>query len=177
MAFDHDLAIKSLLAQRASLLGYIRAIVGNPHLAEDIFQEVALVVVKKASAITDEAHFSAWVRKAARFEALSALRKQRSDQSFDDGLLDLIDDQWAKSEQAQPTAPALTALRACMEALPSNSRRLVELRYQEQRSGEQMAEALSRPINTVYVTLSRIHKSLAECVRARLSRQEAIDAG
>ena len=67
-----DQAMRSLLAQRGQLIGYIGAIVGDPHLAEDVFQEVALVVMRKSPVHEHEAGFSAWVRTVARYEALGS---------------------------------------------------------------------------------------------------------
>ena len=165
-----DQAIRSLLAQRGLLIGYIRAIVGDQHLAEDVFQEVALVVVKKMPEHHDESHFSAWVRTVARYEALAAMRKRNLQIPFDDALLDAFDAQWATQEQAETQRPAVAALRACLERLPPASRRLVAAKYERSQTGEQIAAELGRPVNTVYVQLTRIHKALAACVRGKLTQ-------
>jgi RNA polymerase sigma-70 factor, ECF subfamily len=170
MPTDHDQAIKALMAERAPLLGYIRAIVGDPHLAEDVFQEVVLVVVKKGGV---QGHFAAWVRTIARYEALAALRKRHAYVPFDDALLDAFDAQWAACEEAEPHRPAVDALRACLERLSPTSRRLVAAKYERAQSGEQIAAEIGRPVNTVYVALTRIHKALADCVRGRLARGAA----
>jgi RNA polymerase sigma-70 factor (ECF subfamily) len=175
MPTDQDQAIKALMAERAPLLGYIRAIVGDPHLAEDVFQEVVLVVVKKG-AVQGSGHFQAWVRTIARYESLAALRRRHAFVPFDDALLDAFDAQWAACEEAEPHRPAVDALRACLERLSPTSRRLVAAKYEHARSGEQIAAEIGRPVNTVYVALTRIHKALADCVRGRLARGAA-DAG
>ena len=41
-----------LLKHRSMLIGYITLIVQDPHLAEDVFQEVAVIVFRKADALT-----------------------------------------------------------------------------------------------------------------------------
>lgn len=173
MSTDHDQAIKALMAERAPLLGYIRAIVGDPHLAEDIFQDVVLVVVKKGAPADDAARFPAWIRTVARYEALGALRKRHQQVPFDDALLDAFDAQWAACEEAEPHRPAVEALRACLERLSPTSRKLVAAKYERSQSGEQIAAEVGRPVNTVYVALTRIHKALADCVRGRLARGAA----
>jgi RNA polymerase sigma-70 factor, ECF subfamily len=169
MTQELDQNLKLLLAQRALLIGYIRAIVGDPHLAEDVFQDVALVVVKKAPAGLDESHFSAWVRVVARYESLTALRKRHVQVPFDDALLDAFDGQWAEHAEAESQQSSVEALRACLDHLPPTSRRLVAAKYEREQTGEQIATELRKPLNTVYVTLSRIHKVLADCVRRRLA--------
>ena len=169
----HDQAIKALMAERAPLLGYIRAIVGDPHLAEDVFQEVVLVVVRKGAPADDAARFPAWIRTVARFESLAALRKRHQQVPFDDALLDAFDAHWAACEDAESHRPAVDALRACLERLSPTSRRLVAAKYERSQSGDQIAAEIGRPVNTVYVALTRIHKALADCVRARLARGAA----
>lgn len=176
MPTDHDQAIKALMAERAPLLGYIRAIVGDPHLAEDIFQEVVLVVVKKGADHGDPQRFPAWIRTVARYESLAALRKRHAHVPFNDALLDAFDAQWAACEEAEPHRPAVDALRACLERLSPTSRKLVAAKYERSQSGEQIAAEIGRPVNTVYVALTRIHKALADCVRGRLARG-ATDVG
>jgi RNA polymerase sigma-70 factor (ECF subfamily) len=173
MTFDHDQAIKALMAERAPLLGYIRAIVGDPHLAEDVFQEVVLVVVRKGGAAGAEERFPAWVRTVARYEALAALRRRHAHVPFDDALLDALDAQWSACEEAEPTRPAVEALRQCLGRLSPTSRRLVTAKYERACSGDEIAAEIGRPVNSVYVALSRIHKALADCVRNRLARGAA----
>lgn len=61
------------------------------------------------------------------------------------------------------------ALKACLERLSPYSRRLIELRYAQGISGPQLAEAVGRKLNTIYVALTRTHRTLAECVRAEMA--------
>ena len=51
--------------------------------------------------------------------------------------------------------------------------RLLAMRYEEEISGQEIADRLGRPINTVYVTLTRLHRALEECVRAQLRTSDA----
>jgi RNA polymerase sigma-70 factor (ECF subfamily) len=64
------------------------------------------------------------------------------------------------------------ALHECLDELTPNSRKIVEMRYADGVIGKSLAEALGKPVNTVYVALSRIHRRLADCVRRRIAREE-----
>ncbi len=77
MGLDQDTALRLLLDHRGMLLGYVNSIVRDQHLAEDVFQEVSLLVVRKHRGIPARESFPGWVRRAARLEALSALRRKR----------------------------------------------------------------------------------------------------
>ena len=52
--------LKQFLEQRDAVLAYIRALTGNAAEAEDVFQEVALVVVEEEQRGTQVQNFSAW---------------------------------------------------------------------------------------------------------------------
>jgi len=166
---DQDTLLRLLLSQRASLLGYILSIVRDTHLAEDVFQAVSLITLKKGGEVEEADRFAGWVRRTARFEALNALRKRRNAPLvIDEAVLDALEDHWGA---ADPDPPAADALRECVRGLTDRSRQILELRYRENVGGAALAAKLGRPVNTVYVALSRIHKTLAACVRRHLSRQ------
>ncbi len=168
MNIDSDRLLRLLLQHRAMLLGYIVSIVRNHHLAEDIFQDMSLIMIRKDHAIDSEQRFPAWVRTVARLECMNALRKQkRSPVAIDDAVLDALDAQWNESDSGQEPE-AMDALRSCLQKLTPRARNLVEQRYQKNISGKRLAEQLARPVNTVYVAMSRIHRSLAECIRMKL---------
>jgi RNA polymerase sigma-70 factor (ECF subfamily) len=167
VALDQDTALQLLLGRRAMLIGYIKSIVRDPHLAEDVFQNVALLVVRKREAIPSAEAFPGWARRAARFEALAALRKRsRAPKPMGEEVLDVLDEQWSADET--PDEERARALRGCLEKLSPKSRELVRARYAEGVDGKALAHRLGKPANTIYVALSRIHRKLAECVRARL---------
>jgi RNA polymerase sigma-70 factor (ECF subfamily) len=166
---DSDTLVRLLLSHRAAILGYVGSIVHDPHLAEDVFQEIALVVLRKGSALRSPSDFPVWVRKIARLEALSASRRlHRHPQPFDTNLLDLLDREWSASEPAEPS-PRIEALRTCLERLSPQARELVELRYGKNLSGQTLADHRSQARNTVYVALTRIHQALLSCIRSKVS--------
>ena len=140
---------------------------GDSSLAEDVFQNVSLLVLNKSDLVQDEAAFPGWLRKAARFEALNAVRKEgRGPAPLDEAVLESLEDHWRAQDSSNP-AP-VGALRSCVQKLAPRAKRLVELRYGENVSGQRLAEKLSQPLNTIYVALSRLHRTLAECVRRQL---------
>src|SRR5271157_5855723 len=152
-------AVALLLSQRAMLLGYIVSIVRDPDLAEDVFQNVAIVVLDKAGAVAKDEDFPVWARRVARFESLTALRqRKRAPELLDQSVLELLEDQWSATD-ATP-APARKALRECVEKLSPYARQLIRLRYVDELSALDVAERLNRSPNTIYVALSRTYRHL-----------------
>src|SRR5438132_9885362 len=103
-----------LLSHRAMLLGYIVSIVRDPDLAEDVFQNVAIVVLDKAAAVAKDEEFPVWARRVARLESLTALRqRKRAPELLDQSVLELLEDEWSAGD-SEP-APARKALRKCVK--------------------------------------------------------------
>jgi RNA polymerase sigma-70 factor (ECF subfamily) len=170
---DQDAAVDGLLAEKPLLVGYARAIVGNRVAAEDIFQDLLILVMRKHAEIPDRAALSGWSRRALRFLSLKAVEKRaRERPAMDAELVDLIDATCAEQGPSR-TEGYLEALAQCLDRLPERSRRLLAMRYEEEISGQEMAERLGRPINTVYVTLTRLHRVLEECIRSHVRRADA----
>jgi RNA polymerase sigma-70 factor (ECF subfamily) len=175
---DSTAALRLLLANRGMLIGYINAITGDPTLTEDVFQEVSIVVLEKCAQLQDVEGFKPWSRTIARFQSLKAVnRRSAGPIALGDDLLDLIDRQWQTVDKNDDHAEALTALRQCLTRISPRAKQLVRMRYHENLPGARIAEILGQPINTVYVTISRIHRSLAECVRQRIMRADIGHAG
>lgn len=165
---DQETALRGILSQEPLLLGFVRAIVGSRTLAEDIFQDLVVLVMRKHAEIPNVAALPGWSRRAVRFLALKALEKRARERPvMDEELIALIER--AVEDDGEPAVdPYLSALGACREKLSAPARELLALRYEQGIPGEQIAERLGRPLNTVYVTISRLHRTLAECIRARV---------
>jgi RNA polymerase sigma-70 factor (ECF subfamily) len=171
MAVQQDIVVQLLLKHRGKLLGALRAMVADEHLAEDIFQEVSIAAVSKCGEIADVEHFSGWVRCAARFQALVALRnRNRLPRALSEGVLDALEAHWQQFDR-QPDSEISDALRQCLDRLSPYARKLIDMRYVEHKRGSDLAAALHRSLNTVYVALSRVHNTLRDCLNKKLARE------
>lgn len=168
---DQSTALRQLLANRAMLLGYINVITGDPTLTEDVFQEVSIVVMEKFPMVQDLDGFRPWARTIARFQALKAVNKRRANPVILAGeVIDRLDQAWEEHDREDPRASSVAALERCIAKLTPRAQELVQLRYHEDLSGQHIADRLRKPLNTIYVAISRIHRTLAECVRSELAR-------
>ena len=164
MSLDRDTATRLLFRERAKIHAYLWAIVRDAHLTEDLFQELAVLVLNRCSEINSEAHFNKWVRAAARFKALKTLRTTKhSIITLDDEILDLLEGEWQTYDATRP-AQLIEALRLCVGKLTPHARQLVRLRYGEGLSSARIADQLQRKRNAVYVAIGRIHNNLRACI-------------
>lgn len=168
MAISPDELVQALIEERVKLMAYIRSIVPDYHLAEDVFQEISMLAVRKSDDIKDRSHLMGWLRLSARHRAINASKKnKRKCLPLDEELIVKLDQVWSDYDEKSLSEEG-EALEQCINQLSASAKRLVYLRYSEGLTGEQLAKKLNRPTNSTYVTLSRIHSTLRRCVRDRL---------
>lgn len=165
-------ATRLLLQHRKVLFAYIQAIVHNPGMAEDLFQEVSLVVLRRWDEFGAVRDFWSLARGIARRQALAALRREgREPILLSEAALDAVDrgfDSVASEVEARQRA-----LRGCLDDLPEAWRQVLRLRYWMDLSVSEVASRLAKTENTVSVTLNRIRSRLADCVRRKARLAEA----
>jgi RNA polymerase sigma factor (sigma-70 family) len=135
--------------------------VRDPHLAEDVTQNVFLIAARKASSIPPH-RAAAWLVKATRYAALAALRSQRRRSRHE---------RTAAIPEAVDRSPApdnlAVQLDAAVASLGEADRDAIVLRYYLNFSVQQVAGTLAIPENTASKRLERAMKKL----RAHLQRR------
>jgi RNA polymerase sigma-70 factor (ECF subfamily) len=173
MALDSPTIVRLLMEERNRLFSYIWAIVGNAQLAEDVFQEVSLLVVEKGSELVDEPELKVWLRRAARYKALEAVRKvRRSPVPLDEAVVEKLEQHWAKYDATQDSE-LIEFLEQCVQSLTPNARKLVTLRYVKGLRSGQIADRLNRKVTTVRQGIARAHRNLYDCIRTRLAAKKS----
>lgn len=165
---NQDHALKLFLRQRTLLYAYIRSIVNDDHRAEDVLQNVCLILMRKHENIRDDDHLAGWLRTTARLEAMNLIRQHHQESTtLHEGVLAMLESEWDHHRGLEQTE-ILEMLRGCLERLTPYARQLVDLRYREALTGEQLAQRVGRRVNAVYVALTRVHHKLADCMSYKL---------
>lgn len=165
MPVDQKIITSTLLRDRAKLLAYIGSIVRDPHVAEDVLQEVSILALEKQGQIKDEAVLLSWLRVAARYRSLKAIEKKGRGPALMDGqLLDLMEPHWQEVDRLS-MQETNKALQNCVEKLAPQARRLIELRYGAGLAVRDISVQLGRKTDTLYKTFTRVHAALARCMR------------
>jgi RNA polymerase sigma-70 factor (ECF subfamily) len=168
MDTDRDSLIREFQRDRLRLIAYIRSLVGDADLTEDVFQEVSVVVLQKAEAFVAGSDLQAWCRGIARNVVLRERESSRRLRSFEgERLIELIDVAFAENAGRELMESRHTLLRKCLEKLAAPSRDLLDLRYHAGLSLRQVAQKLGRTEAAVQVGLSRLRKWLTDCVERR----------
>jgi RNA polymerase sigma-70 factor (ECF subfamily) len=130
-------------------------------LAEELAQEVFLLLHQNLSSIKSPTHLVFWLRKVTSHRSIDQMRRQQARPQVH------LDDVPEPAFEEQHADPMLAkSLSKLVEALPENARLVLLLRYQEDLEPTEIAEVLDMPLNTVK---SHLRRSLAT-LREKLTR-------
>src|SRR5260221_14437188 len=116
------------------LLAYVRSLVPDRELAEDIAQDTFVIAYQKISALEKPELFGAWLRGIARREVFTALRKCGREISFEPGVLEGVEDVFASLEQRDDSErwqERFQLVEDCFQQLPEKLQEVCQLHYFE----------------------------------------------
>ncbi|MCX7818294.1 MAG: sigma-70 family RNA polymerase sigma factor [Kiritimatiellae bacterium] len=167
----HERFLAQFLRHQDEIAAVVGSMVRDPHLREDIVQEVAMVLWRKFDEYDPSRPFGAWARGIAVRKVLQAwARQQRLPSAMAPETMEAILAGFDQTEsEAENWAEREAALEHCIGKLPQRSQRLLDLRYREGLSLQAIAERLSSTLDAVNKALSRLRRALRECVEQRLA--------
>jgi RNA polymerase sigma-70 factor (ECF subfamily) len=156
---------------RVPLRGFLLAATGCPHQAEDLLQNVACILVAKFSAYDATRPVGPWALGIARLEALKwRQQRARRREVLSAEAIDLMADGLAGDFDLFADRRAL--LPGCIARLQETARRLVVLRYDEGLRVKDVAARVGRTPAAVDMALSRIRRTLRECIARKLTETQ-----
>jgi RNA polymerase sigma factor (sigma-70 family) len=142
-----------------SIHGYLRRLVGDAALAEDLLQVTFLSVVRGRGRCEPRVNLRAWLFAVATNAARDALRRARRRREERREVPE------AHVDPVQPDPPAARALQEALAELPADQREAVLLHKMHGLSFPEIAEALGIGISAAKVRAHRGYEKL----RARLA--------
>jgi RNA polymerase sigma-70 factor (ECF subfamily) len=159
-----QLFVKHQLALRA----FILSLEPNFTDAEDLLQEVFLVITRKANEFQEGTNFFAWGCTIARFKLMELLRRRAKSQALSEEVIEAL---CAVEPEHQFDDSRLVILQGCLEQLAPKARQMMYLRYYGEHSPAQIARLVSWTPNAVRVALSRARTVLQECLERRMRKE------
>ena len=171
--------IQQYLQLRSEFMGYLYAITRDAELAEEVYQNAAVVVIEQASGPEQIHNFRAWAKEVVRRQALHAIRTRQNavkhGRPVAPELLEVISDVFTgdRTEETVVQQEA-SALQHCLDGLPGEKRELVALRYERDAEFDEISRLVNSTPAAVQRALSRIRKTLHTCVQRRLQLAEEL---
>lgn len=152
-----------------SLLVYLSGRLGDPHLAEEVLQDVMLAVWRAAPRFRYESKLRTWLFAIARNRAINAYHRKRTPDH-----LPIEQANSLSGSEIRPLAARQekrSALHEALQVLPQEQRETLELVFMHNFSIQETAAILDVAPGTVK---SRLHRAKT-ALRQHLSAQEIPD--
>lgn len=161
------------LEHRKAVYSFIFVHVGNTPDADDLFQDVCVVMWRKFSQFRAGTNFKAWAKQICR-NIIMDFRKQRRRRpvkGLDNETLDLLVQRYEHIQDQ--VEDRLETLHSCVDKLNFRDRHLVQMAYDQQKAVKEIAREVSVSIQRIYKRLGTIHGTLLKCVRRTLESKGA----
>jgi RNA polymerase sigma-70 factor (ECF subfamily) len=164
--------LRQLAAAYNDIYASALAIVGNGTDADDIIQEVCVVLWKRYDDFEQGTNFTKWACSVAFNVAKAFVRQRRRQRGYG-----LSDHALARVAQIQNAGSELLemqreVLQRCIEKLPDEDREFLFDCYRHSSTLAKFARGIGMSLNTVYSKVKRLRRRLLECVRRTIRRGE-----
>ena len=139
--------------------------VRDRHLAEEVTQGVFVTLARKAGSLRHETVLNAWLLVTTRYRALDALKSQARRRRHERKAAEMADINRQSADSERPAGESsewdaiAPELDGALASLNSNDRRAITLRYFEDRSVQEMAEAMGIQPDAAK---QRVHRATAK---------------
>jgi RNA polymerase sigma-70 factor (ECF subfamily) len=162
---------------RDSLYFMMLKMTNNPEDAEDLTIEAFGKAFKNLKQYTPDYAFSTWLFKIASNNCIDFIRKRKMNESISinfgdpretgDDLADILPSNSRTPEEDIIRQQKIDALREIVGKLKPHYKNLIELRYYEELSYEEISTRLEIPIGTVKAQLFRAREFLYHILKTR----------
>jgi len=169
--------IQKYLQLRSEFMGYLYALTQDAELAEEVYQNAAVVIIEKSESDEEIHDFRAWAKEVIRRQAFHAIRSRetsrRHGRPIAPELLEAIADTLSKDHSAASFVHSeATAMQKCVDELPAEKRKLIAMRYESDASFDEISNNMNSTPAAIQRALSRIRKALHDCTKRRLALPE-----
>jgi len=152
----------------ALLRSQVRFLIEDDDLADDVVQETYVQLFQEIDRYTPGTNFLAWARTLARTQALSARfrrgRERAASNRYNHAVRDRVTAGLDSEEPAERLKTQMERLQECLGKLQEKARSLVELRYFQRLSLEDVAARIGVKTGAAGVSLHRIRATLHKCM-------------
>ncbi|MFA5777075.1 MAG: RNA polymerase sigma factor [Parcubacteria group bacterium] len=157
---------------------YLYRFIGNKEETEDLLQNVFLKVYKYCENFDTERKFSSWIYRIAHNEAVNCI-KRKSIKKFI-SLEDFVSSKdriETKSDAKSPMEVWISKelrneMKDALKKLPEKYKEVLEMRYFQEKSYEEISKALKKPVNTIGTLINRAKGKLESVVGLSREKRE-----
>ncbi len=152
------------------LMTYLRAVVRDQSVADDLFQDTMLIAWQKLDEYDRRRPIGPWLRGIGAKLVLAHFRKSKKDvMLLSAESLEYFDQQLQHiSEKPGDTWEEKTeALTGCIGTLPDHHRHAIKFRYFQQKPVSEIAKTSKTSIEAIKKRLQRARSQLLDCLKRK----------
>ncbi len=153
------------------IYGYCYRVVGVRNIADDVYQSVFTSVYEKRNSFTG-GNFASWIFTIARNYSLKATQRQKLHQRNLIPIEDYSDYLADENDKTGDDIYIKDALRAAIAALNDDFREVIELRYFDGLSYDEIAETLGIGISLAKIRIFRAKQQLQKSLTPYIHEQQ-----
>jgi len=166
---QHRRFLRSFTAHEPAVRAYVRRLVPTRADADDVMQEIAVVLWEKFAEFRPDGNFRAWAFGVARYEVLAWRRDSARDRLIlDEDVVEKLADETTDEAEEHRLASQRVALEKCLAKVPPEQRDLLMGAYDSDNRIQDVAADSGRSIAGFYQWLHRMRRQLLACVRREL---------
>jgi len=170
---DNEEFLKLWLKYEPSIYSRVFSLVPNWADADDLMQEVSLILWRRFDDFEPGSSFLAWALTVVRFQVLAFRKNRRAKRlRLSTKTVEKISEE-IDAMEAERIVERREALDRCLGRLREKDRELLRLRYQPGSTTNEIARALGKTKAAVYKAISRVHSQLLNCVTFRMKASSA----
>ena len=156
---------------QSKLFVYVYRMLGNKEETEDILQNVFVKTYRNLKSFDTAKKFSSWIYRIAHNETVNYLRR-RSKKRFI-SIEDLVRGEGSMGIGSQGKSPVEdwmtketgSRIDEALLLLPKHYREVLVLRYFSDKSYDEIAKIIKKPVNTVGTLINRAKKKLLAAIK------------
>lgn len=161
---QHELFLRSFTAHEPAVRAYVRRLLPGRADADDVMQDVSVVLWKKFGEFREGADFRPWAFGVARMEVLSWFRDKGRDRLvLAPEVIEMLADESVLEETHFDKQRE--ALDMCMEKVEPEQRHLLMQAYQPKSRIHDVARGSGRSVTGFYQWMHRMRRMLLDCIQ------------
>ncbi len=155
--------VRLFVEAQPEIYRYILALTPDMHEAQEILQNTAVALWQKFDQYDATQPFVAWACRFAYYQTLKQRQLTRRPVRYlSHDVLAIVAEERLKHGGHLDERRA--ALADCLAKLPENDRKLLDMRYGERTTIQDLARQSGQSANVLYKALDRIRRTLHDCV-------------
>ena len=170
---EHGEFIRLFASVQPSLHRYICSLLPHFGEAEDVLQEVAVTCWEKFSTYDSSKSFQSWAFGIARNKVLHSKRKYLRTQNLINEAFELKAEKYFANMTGDFLEERQDALNGCVSDLDEKQQRILQMRYKDKLSSDNMADKLKRTSQQIRTQLCRLRSTLKTCINNKILGNDA----